>query len=86
MPIRDLRTGTVKARRPRASAVEAKRRALHGAEHRSSIDRVMAGGSQVAVYMLTNAGPDVDAERDTRTDRIRLRHEVRNQAQQSRLH
>ena len=31
----------------RASAVGAKRRALHGAEHRSSIDRVMAGASAV---------------------------------------
>ena len=43
----DLRAGTVKARRPRASAVEAKRRALHGAEHRASMDRVMAGASAV---------------------------------------
>ena len=43
----DLRAGTVKARRPRESAVGAERRALHGAEHRSSIDRVMAGASAV---------------------------------------
>ena len=35
----DLGAGTVKARRPRESAVGAKRRALDGAEHRSSIDR-----------------------------------------------
>ena len=41
-PIGDLRAGTVKARRPRACAGGAKRRALHGAEHRSRIARVMA--------------------------------------------
>jgi Mg2+/Co2+ transporter CorC len=48
----DLRAGTVKARRPRASAVEAKRRALHGAEHRSSMDRVMAGASAVVQIVV----------------------------------
>ena len=37
----DLRAGIVKARRPRARAGGAKRRALHGAEHRSSIANVM---------------------------------------------
>jgi hypothetical protein len=37
----DLRAGIVKARRPRARAGGAKRRALHGAEHRSSIASVM---------------------------------------------
>ena len=54
--IRELRAGTVKARRPRASAVEAKRRALHGDEHRSSIDRVMAGTSQVVTCVVTSRG------------------------------
>jgi hypothetical protein len=34
----DLRAGIVKARRPRARAGGAKRPALHGAEHRSSIE------------------------------------------------
>jgi hypothetical protein len=53
MPIRELCAGTVKARRPRASAVEAKRRALHGAEHRSNIDRVMAGRPQVVALIVT---------------------------------
>ena len=38
----ELRGGGVKARRPRASAVEAKRRALHAAEHSASIECVMA--------------------------------------------
>ena len=38
-----LRAGVVKARRPRASAVEAERRALHDAEHSASLERVMAG-------------------------------------------
>ena len=37
----DLRAGIVKARRPRARAGGAKRRALHDAEHRSSIASVM---------------------------------------------
>ena len=37
----DLRAGIVKARRPRVRAGGAKRRALHGAEHRSSIASVM---------------------------------------------
>ena len=37
----DLRAGIVKARRPRACAGGAKRRALHDAEHRSSIASVM---------------------------------------------
>jgi hypothetical protein len=39
-----LRGGGVKARRPRASAVEAKRRVLHAAEHSASIGCVMASG------------------------------------------
>ena len=37
----DLRAGIVKARRPRVRAGGAKRRALHDAEHRSSIASVM---------------------------------------------
>jgi hypothetical protein len=41
----DLRAGIVKARRPRACAGGAKRRALHGAEHRSSIASVMVVAS-----------------------------------------
>lgn len=40
----DLRAGIVKARRPRVRAGGAKRRALHGAEHRSSIANVMVVG------------------------------------------
>jgi hypothetical protein len=39
----DLRAGIVKARRPRVRAGGAKRRALHDAEHRSSIECVMVG-------------------------------------------
>jgi hypothetical protein len=39
----DLRAGIVKARRPRVRAGGAKRRALHDAEHRSSIEGVMVG-------------------------------------------
>ena len=35
-----------------ACAVEAKRRALHGAEHRSSINRVMAGASAVVQIVV----------------------------------
>ena len=41
----NLRAGIVKARRPRVRAGGAKRRALHGAEHRSSIEGVMVGAS-----------------------------------------
>lgn len=41
----DLRAGIVKARRPRVRAGGAKRRALHDAQHRSSIEGVMVGGS-----------------------------------------
>ena len=37
----DLRAGIVKARKPRVRAGGAKRRALHDAEHRSSIASVM---------------------------------------------
>ena len=41
----DLRAGIVKARRPRVRAGGAKRRALHDAEHRSSIEGVMVDAS-----------------------------------------
>jgi hypothetical protein len=44
----DLRAGIVKARRPRVRAGGAKRRALHDAEHRSSIECVMVGVSEDA--------------------------------------
>jgi hypothetical protein len=44
LPTEELRGGGVKARRPRASAVEAKRRALYAAEHSASIECVMADG------------------------------------------
>lgn len=44
----DLRAGIVKARRPRVRAGGAKRRALHDAEHRSSIESVMVGISENA--------------------------------------
>jgi hypothetical protein len=40
---RELSAGAVKARRPRVSGVGAKRRALHGAEHSSRLEPVMAG-------------------------------------------
>ena len=47
------RQGPQAARDPGwACAVEAKRRALHGAEHRSSIDRVMAGASAVVQIVV----------------------------------
>jgi hypothetical protein len=49
-----LRAGTVKARRPRGRAVGAKRRALHGAEHRCSIVVVMADGVDVAPDVITS--------------------------------
>src|ERR1051325_1444564 len=44
----DLRAGIVKARRPRVRAGGVKRRALHDAEHRSSIESVMVGASENA--------------------------------------
>ncbi len=49
----DLRAGIVKARRPRARAGGAKRRALHGAEHRTNINCVMASASNVAIIVDT---------------------------------
>ena len=77
-----LRAGTVKARRPRVSAVEAKRRALHGAEHRPSIDRVMAGASAVVPIVVmfrarTGRGvrraPALNRRRHSALHRIRVR-------------
>jgi len=52
----DLRAGIVKARRPRVRAGGAKRRALHDAEHRSSIECVMVGASdEVKLITLMRA-------------------------------
>lgn len=52
----DLRAGIVKARRPRVRAGGAKRRALHDAEHRSSIKGVMVGASdEVQLLALMRA-------------------------------
>ena len=52
----DLRAGIVKARRPRVRAGGAKRRALHDAEHRSSIEGVMVGDSyEVQLVALMRA-------------------------------
>ena len=77
----DLRAGTVKARRPRACAGGAKRRALHGAEHRSSIEGVMVGASdevqlvalmraQKRATIVTTAGAGSVAS--SRAERVRL--------------
>ena len=65
----DLRAGIVKARRPRACAGGAKRRALHDAEHRSSIASVivvacdevqllalMRGLNRAQIVFTANAG------------------------------
>ena len=65
----DLRAGIVKARRPRACAGGAKRRALHDAEHRSSIASmmvvacdevqllaVMRGRKRAQIVFTANAG------------------------------
>jgi hypothetical protein len=54
LPDDHLRAGTVKARRPRVCAGEAKRSALHGAEHRCSIVVVMAGGVDVTPGVITS--------------------------------
>ena len=78
----DLRAGIVKARRPRARAGGAKRRALHGAEHRSSIEGVMVGASdavqlvalmraQKRATIVTTAGAGSVAS--SRAERVRLR-------------
>jgi hypothetical protein len=47
----DLRAGIVKARRPRVRAGGAQRRALHDAEHRSSIESVMVGASDEVQFV-----------------------------------
>jgi hypothetical protein len=49
LPVERRRGGGVKARRPRASAVGAKRRALHAAEHSASIECVMANRHPLSV-------------------------------------
>jgi len=57
LPTDHLRAGIVKARRPRARAVGAKRRALHGAEHRCTIDVGMADGVDVTPDVITSRRP-----------------------------
>jgi hypothetical protein len=52
----DLRAGIVKAHRPRVRAGGAKRRALHDAEHRSSIEDVMVGASDEAQRIVLMRG------------------------------
>jgi hypothetical protein len=52
LPIDELRGGSVKARRPRARAVEAKRRALHAAEHSASIECVMARVMYIVTFVV----------------------------------
>ena len=77
----DLRAGIVKARRPRARAGGAKRRALHGAEHRSSIEGVMVGASdEVQLVALMRAQKrativttaDAGSVASSRAERVRL--------------
>jgi hypothetical protein len=87
----DLRAGTVKAQRPRVSAVEAKRRALHGAEHRSSMDRVMAGASAVVqIVVIFRARARHAVRREPALDRRRhsalhrIQYESRFMARSSR--
>ena len=70
-----LRGGTVKARMPRECAGGAKRRALHAAEHRSSIDCVMASAPNVATIVNTSR----TSKAGTVARRIRLHHRVRNE-------
>jgi hypothetical protein len=48
----ELRGVSVKARRPRARAVEAKRRALHADEHSASIRGVMAGVTRLITLVV----------------------------------
>jgi hypothetical protein len=55
----------------RACAVGAKRRALHGAEHRCSIVVVMADGVAPASDVLTSRRPQVDIEYDPREAQLR---------------
>ena len=52
----DLRAGIVKARRPRVRAGGAKRRALHDAEHRSTIECVMVDASDEAQRIVLMRG------------------------------
>ena len=63
----DLRAGIVKARRPRVRAGGAKRRALHDAEHRSSIEGVMVGASdevQIVALMRAHNRPTIVSAAD----------------------
>jgi hypothetical protein len=84
-PRRDLRTGTVKARRPRVRAGGAERRALHGAEHRSSIEGVSGGAPdhvQIAALTRAETGATFVSARtlvsiaSERAERARLRYQV----------
>ena len=79
----ELRAGAVKARRPRADTRVggAKRRALHGAEHRSSIEGVMVSASdEVQLVALMRAQKrativvtaDAAAVASSRAERVRL--------------
>ena len=75
----DLRAGIVKARRPRARAGGAKRRALHGDEHRSSIERVMVGASVAVVLVVTAADAEADNIRARRTRNNQPHNRARNE-------
>jgi hypothetical protein len=72
----ELRGGGVKARRPRASAVEAKRRAFYAEEHSGSIELVMANGRAdrfvASIESFARATSPLDATR-----LWRLRHAPR---------
>lgn len=66
----NLRAGIVKARRPRVRAGGAKRRALHDAEHRSSIEGVMVGAAdEVQLVTLMRA-------HNRANDRVRGRRRI----------
>jgi len=78
----DLRAGIVKAHRPRARAGGAKRRALHDAEHRSSIESVMVGVSdsaQLVALMRARKRATIEFAADggsvawSHAERVRLR-------------
>src|SRR5690349_20183955 len=73
-----LRAGTVKARRPRACAGGATRRALHGAEHRSSLDLVMAGNKYNTIcYNYCMSGLDLrNARRQREWTQAELAHRL----------
>ncbi len=74
----DLRGGTVKARRPRTCAVAAKRRALHGAEHRSSIECVMVGTRNAVQIVWQVEHSNAPDHRARRSGFIRLPYRAPN--------